>query len=518
MLSMTILRILALLGFTAISACNLAPASSTEWPTATTVQVNRSSPVPTLNRELHAISTPEPSATALSNCALPEAADTRTQYTIVADVDYARHHVSVQQTVRFVNTTGAELSRLVFTVEPNHWLDVFKLNAVKTGGEDASYELTGRRLTVNLPSTLMPGCEITTELAFHLAVPPVGEGVSGYDGYFGYTERQFNLGHWLPTVAVYAGGEWVIHESVMIGEQDVLVPANWDVTLHMTNAAETIQVAAPGEMTRVNDSMWRFILPAARDFTISMSEQFTLERQETEGGVSVELYSFDSTGEHAATNPSAVAASLDAAVRSLAMYEDLFGAYPYSRMIVVEGDFPDGMEFTGLVFVSGDWFHRYDGTPAGYLVVITVHEVSHQWWYARVGNDSALYPWLDESLATYCEYIFIEEYYPELKDWWWQWRVNRLSPQGYVDSTVYEFATIREYINAVYLRGVLLLHDLRQALGTEAFFDILRRYSDAGAGQLVTPDLFWSQFTPEQLEQTLNVRRRYLRQPLVGGQ
>src|SRR5690606_16503225 len=143
--------------------------------------------------------------------------------------------------------------------------------------------------------------------------------------------------------------------------------------------------------------------------------------------------------------------------RALSTYSDLFGAYPRERFVVIQGDFPDGMEFSDLVFVSGDWFASYAGEPKSYLTLITVHEVAHQWWYSRVGNDQAMMPWLDEALATYSEYIFYEEYYPELKDWWWDFRVNTWIPGDFdrhpVSSTVYDFASIREYVNAVYLRG-----------------------------------------------------------------
>lgn len=139
------------------------------------------------------------------------------------------------------------------------------------------------------------------------------------------------------------------------------------------------------------------------------------------------------------------------------MYADLFGAYPYRRFVIVQGDFPDGMEFTGLVFVSDAWFTSNNGTAQSYLTFITVHEVAHQWWYGRIGSDQAMTPWLDEALATYSEVIFYEEFYPELRDWWWQFRVNNFVGGRYrgknVDSSVYEFASIRDYINAVYLAG-----------------------------------------------------------------
>ena len=130
----------------------------------------------------------------------------------------------------------------------------------------------------------------------------------------------------------------------------------------------------------------------------------------------------------------------------------------------------------------------------------------------RVGNDAALNPWLDEALATYSEYLFIESHYPAYKNWWWSFRVAGFFPQGKVDSEVYEFATAREYINAVYLRGVQMLHNLRVDIGDEAFFRLLRDYLAAGDGEIADPTLFWRQLAPEQRDLTVATRTEYLRQ------
>jgi len=250
------------------------------------------------------------------------------------------------------------------------------------------------------------------------------------------------------------------------------------------------------------------MLNGSRDFSLSLSRDFKVDAQMT-GDKLVELYSFDNP-------PNASAHALDVATRSLELYQELFGPYPYERMVVVQGDFPDGMEFSGLVFVGDNWFTRYPDTPASYLTLITVHEVSHQWWYARVGNDAALHPWLDEALSTYSEYLFLEAHYPDLAVWWWGFRVNNFAPVGFVDSTVYQFSSARENINAVYLRGVRMLHAIREDIGDEAFFEMLRAYVAAGEGAVATPYTFWSALTPEQFTLTENTRREFLREPSAG--
>jgi len=247
-----------------------------------------------------------------------------------------------------------------------------------------------------------------------------------------------------------------------------------------------------------------------------MSDRFNVAVEFLPDGTQIELYTFtDLTpeGNRPILPEEITVHALRSAVQSFEMYTDLFGAYPYTRLVVVQGDFPDGMEFSGLAFVGDRWFVRYHGDPASYLTLITVHEVSHQWWYARVGNDPAMTPWMDEALSTYSEYVFLEEYYPDLREWWWEFRVNQFMPEGFVDATIYDFPNVRAYINAVYLRGVKMLHEIRGKLGKEQFFDLLALYAQTEQGEIATPQDFWALMTPEQLANTEEIRFRYLRVP-----
>ena len=484
--------------------------------TATTVRVQPATIVPTLARQPHVIpsAVPSPASDGALSCPPAEDNEPAVKHTVTANLNYEQRALLVAQQVSLVNTDAAALDEIVFAVEPNLWPRAFTLERV-TLEPDAlqlAAELTGRRLTAALPAALEPGCGLTVRLDFRLDVPQIGDGFGPYRGYLGYSPRQLNLGHWLPVVAPRLGGEWITRESVRIGEQNVLDIADWDVTLSVNSAPDTLAVAGPGEQRRPSKRIWHFALGSARDFTLSLSDAFNVVSQQTSSGVQVEVYSF--ADEPAAAGAGrrrrdSAAHALDTAVRSLELFSALYGPYPYDRLVVVEGDFPDGMEFSGIVFVSGSWFRQYRDDPAGYLTLITAHEIAHQWWYGLVGSDPALTPWLDEALATYSEYVFIEEHYPELKDWWWSFRVDAYAPTGFVDGTVYQFSSVREYINAVYLLGARMLHDLRADLGTEAFFDLLRRYAEAGRRRIATPDLFWSLLTPAQTAAAEATRRRY---------
>ncbi|MCA9915201.1 MAG: hypothetical protein KC496_17725, partial [Anaerolineae bacterium] len=267
----------------------------------------------------------------------------------------------------------------------------------------------------------------------------------------------------------------------------------------------------------LGDNRWHIIHNAARDFPLSLGDGFRTIAQTTPDGTQIELVHF---GDVVRTLPNGSTVNgathaLEVAVQAVEQYSSLFGAYPYERLLIVQGDFPDGMEFSGMVFVSTNWFYGFEGGVQNYLTLITIHEISHQWWYTRVGNDAAYAPWLDEALATYSEYIWYEEFYPDLKNWWWSFRVAWYNPQGDVDSNVYEYESARDYINAVYLRGVQMLHNLREDIGTQEFFDLLAAYAQAGDGEIATPELFWSLFTPEQLAATNGTRADFLRYPEI---
>lgn len=494
--------------FAAVLLLTACQASAGLPPTATTLRVVQATQVPTA---LHAIPSQTPGALPTPVECQSTAALPMTQHTVSAEISYERHHAVVHQFVRTINRSSEALAQIVFDVEANRFPGIFTLDDVSTDHGANAYELDGRRLTIDLLEPFAPGCTLEAEIAFRLDVPLIGE----ENGYLGYSPNQLNLGHWLPMLALRRDGEWITHAVSAIGEQTVVDIADWDVTLTVTDAPPGLLVAAPGVEVEQSGYRWRYTYAGAREFTLSMSPHYQLDMQTTESGARVELYTFgERTAQAVGGAVDNVRQALTAAAQSISMFSDLFGAYPGDRFVIVQGDFPDGMEFSGIVFVSEAWFRTNPGSAQSYLTIITVHETSHQWWYARVGSDQALHPWLDEALACYSEYIFYEEHYPDLKQWWWDFRVGTFVPLDYsgrsIDSTVAQFGTGREYINAVYLRGAQMMDALRQALGTDAFFDWLRRYAEAGHNRVVTPDEFWSLLTPEQLERIRAIRAAYL--------
>lgn len=511
-----------LMGVTALSviaACMPAAAPPTvpppaPSPTSVILYAPSATPVAPPPTEEPSSTPGHPDQTALpavDECAaFPEGVSTR--YDITANMNYAERTVQVQETVDYRNDTGDILDQVVFWVAPNKQPNVFSLDQVRLHSlADAPPGiLEGVRLTVSLPDPLLPGCSQELTLTYRLQLPLIGNPYFPRQGYFGHSGRQINLGEWIPVIAPYRDGVWVTPIPINVGEQAVIPAGDYRVTLNILDAPPELVVVGPGEADS-SGAQWRFSLPAARGLTISMSDQYHRLSTTSRNGVLVEIYTLDDAQPGDDSGVDAPAHALETAAAAVELYADLYGPYPYNRLVVIESDFPDGMEFSGLVFVGGEWFRSYQGNPASYLTLITAHEVAHQWWYGLVANDQGYMPWLDEALTTYSEYVYLQENYPNLTDWWWNFRVNAYAPEGNVDSSVYEFETVRGYINAVYLRGAQLMHAVRQAIGTEAFFAWLQRYAETMRHGIAAPDDLWEALPPDLLSQTEAIRRSFLR-------
>jgi aminopeptidase N len=108
---------------------------------------------------------------------------------------------------------------------------------------------------------------------------------------------------------------------------------------------------------------------------------------------------------------------------------------------------------------------------------VIVHELAHQWYGDSVSLDRWKHVWLNEGFATYAE-------------WLWNQELGRNGPQqiasGFcaipADSAFWmvkvgDPGVARLFHGAVYLRGAMTLQALRKAVGSGAFFHIVRRWA-----------------------------------------
>ncbi len=161
----------------------------------------------------------------------------------------------MDETIRYSNNTGVSLPDLVLAVEPNLWVDCFKLDSLSVNGlSPSNFILEGDRLQVPLLVPLEPGevVDITLHYELHL---PAADSLH----VFGYNSLQINLVDWFPFIVPYSAG-WLLHPPARVGEHLVYDKADFDVTISMTDEMDEIRLAAsaPGG----KDTRWLAVPPA----------------------------------------------------------------------------------------------------------------------------------------------------------------------------------------------------------------------------------------------------------------
>ena len=449
--------------------------------------------------DLHNALTELPSETPENNQAGEENENSRerTNYSFEATLDYNKHTLLVAESIQYKNTIGNEIQQIQLAVPPNRKNGVFQLDSIIINDViSTEYMLDGVILKLDLNEPIEIGESINIEIVYLLKPK-----ISG--GFLGYSAKCINFSDWYPFIPPYDDEKgWVIHQPAEVGEYLVYDMADFDLTLDLTGQ-DGLVIAGSTQAVPVAVGQYQLQSKDARNITFSVSDRYSVLTKEVEG-ITVNGYVFEGDEESgwAVVNDSA---------NALQFFGEMFGMpYPHETFTVVESDFSDGIEYDGLYYLSEIYFKNYDGSFQNYLSLLSVHETSHQWWFGLVGNDQALEPWLDESLATYSEYLYIEHYYPELTDWWWQYRVETYHPSGRVDLTIYDTSDLRTYVNAVYLQGARFLHELRQVLGDDEFFYGLRSYILAWNQKIADRNDFLDNLIPNSSESADFLLQKYL--------
>jgi hypothetical protein len=476
------ITLLFLFGMSLLIACQPAPgpdsASQPPAPAPTEMPTHLDAAPPS-NQPAEALTPDTPNLTPDTSHLIPS-------YTLDTFINYDAKTVSVTQSIDYANNTGVALDDIVLAVVPNLWFGVFRLESLTIFDLlEPEYELDGQRLTIQLPDPLPPNASITIDVGYTLNPPahnPNPDPNLVRPDIFGYTANQMNLVDWYPFIVPYDNG-WLLNRPWFYGEHLVYDPADFEVTVTFSDAARAPVVASSGVVTQTDGITTTYKLNAGRTFALSMSREYQVASAEIDS-IQVNSYYlpfFEAGGK----------AALDATLDAIQTYTRLFGPYQHESLAVVQGQFNDGMEYDGLYFLSNAFYNLYDGTERNFLVMVAAHETCHMWWFGAVANDQANHPWLDETLATYCELLFYEDHYPDAVNWWWEYRITFHNPQGKIDNPVSTYGGFTPYTNATYRRGALFLHDLRGRMGDETFFAFLQDYYNQMTGKRATPDDFF---------------------------
>lgn len=424
-------------------------------------------------------------------------------YTITATLNYAAHLLQVDERIDYANSSADTLTELVMMVDAVYYPGTFHLDKLAwvSSAADAVYTWENAILRLNLPQPLAPGEQVSLNLSYTLQLPSPLPSSEVRPVPFGYTARQTNLVDWYPFIAPYiTGAGWLAHSAGFFGEHLVYPVADFDISIRLEDEQPNLIVAASSPAQEA-DGWRRYHMERARNFAWSVSPEYIVATTQV-GDTTLTSYTFQV---HASAGETVLKTTADA----LALYSELFGPYHRSALSVVEADFLDGMEYDGLYFLSNGFYNLYQGTPGEYLVAIAAHETAHMWWYALVGNDQALEPWLDEALCTFSELLFYERYHPEAVNWWWSYRIQYYEPRGWVDRNIYTSSGYRGYRDSVYLNGAVFLDALRKEIGPEVFTNFFKAYAERFSDQIATAKDFFLLLDEYSASDLSNLKKEY---------
>jgi hypothetical protein len=404
-----------------------------------------------------------------------------THYAIELKVDPSLAQVTGYQEVLYTNMEDRPLKDLYLRLFPNtpNYGGTMTVTNVFVGGQAVTpiAELQTSALRLPLGSLLQAGQSVTLTMDFGAGVPTTR--AAGH-GLFSYVNGVMALPDVYPFIPVYDDEGWNVEIAPTHSDDVYADVASYDVTII---APAEFTVITSGSCSPPRDGTWTCEAAPVREFALVLGQDYErANRMADDVVVNSYYYPGHDVGGLLA---------LDVADRALTVFSDLFGPYPYTELDVVETpNYLGGMEYPGLVVVEDSLY------PTGSRVEwLTAHEVAHQWWFGLVGSDQIDEPWLDEALTQYSTFLYYEAVYgPErargVLNAEFIHTHRELVRSGHdlpVGMPAFSYSSTL-YWQVVYDKGALYFHNLREAIGDAAFFEILQVYFQENRYNIATPE------------------------------
>jgi len=350
--------------------------------------------------------------------------------------------------------------------EPTQDLSAFNLDfalrpkRIKVNGADATWTQRGTEVTVTPPAGL-PAGSLATFVVEYDGVPSTVD-VGGVRPWLRTPDGALAVGQ--PEISAwwFPGNDHPRDKATY--DISVAVP---DGTQVVSNGTNTDRESLAGWTTW----KWRNPEPTATYLAFLGIGRYELSTKPGAfGRPSVTAYS---TG--LGPNAGAAKASVERTPEVLDFLAGLFGDYPFSAQGGLVASTPDmsfALENQGRPTYSPKFFD--DGANPS----VVVHENAHQWFGDSVSVDTWRDIWLNEGFASYAEWLWSESHgtgtAQELFDHYYSahpaddpfWQVRPGDP-----------GAENVFGDAVYDRGAMTLHALRNVIGDQALLDTVRTWA-----------------------------------------
>lgn len=400
-----------------------------------------------------------------------------------------KHHYTLDVTLDTINhTIGGKMQVMVKNNSKDDWQEI-DLRDYASVLEENSKQTTFHQIddgTVSLDYQIDPDdCSIVhvflntplkSKESMILNVSYTSYLLTDIYSRFNYTETiqdeqtigQYVLGNFYPVLSYYEDGHWVNHPYFDEVECFYTTISDYDVTI-TTPKDYIVSATSQASEQKENETTITRVYHAenVRDFAMSAANDYQVLSTSVDG-ITIYSYFYEGTEENGQK-------ALDEAVNGMQLFNRYLGKYPYDTFSIasVPSLRGGGMEYPGYVMILDRYYYRDQGQV---LSTAVVHELAHQWFYGIVGNDQYDMPWLDESLASEMQVIYLAYFYPEQFELEKKWFDNGLESE-FISKAYNEFASGNSYVNCAYREGQKFLELVREEIGEENFIAALQTYT-----------------------------------------
>lgn len=341
------------------------------------------------------------------------------------------------------------------------------LQSVTVDGQDADWGYQGKEeLNLRVACDLAPGEACTFEFDYYLLLSRSCAMIGQYD-----TDIRLSAFYFIP--ALNFDGEFYPYAPLQFTRWVSTGAADYSVTLSIP---DQYLPAATGSETLLSTenhvSKWKFEARNVHEFALAFGRRYRESSAQTESGVTIRALSNDRSG---------AAHALDCAVRIIELYEQWLGDYPVRQIDLVQTDYPvDALNFPGAVWIPNEMWS--DGAALEQALRFCL---AQQYIGLAAYAEPVADAWLSDVPCAYLSLLAVEElngydaFLTALNNQVLT-ALNMTVPGGLYVTSAANLFTAGEYAIVVRDRGTVVMHEMRVAMGREAFIAGLHRFYEAG--------------------------------------
>lgn len=337
----------------------------------------------------------------------------------------------------------------------------FTIDSVKSTGL-LPYQYNDTLLNIDLPTALNTGDQEEVYVYYHGA-PKTDP--SGWGGFYFVADYAWNLGVGFQDKPHNVGRYWFpcFDNFVERSTYDFHITTNGNKRAVSNGelVSETTNGSAVTRHWKMSEEIPTYLAMIAVAPYVTIQDQFN----SMNGQIPIRLYA-------KADDTANFSASFVNLKNNLTAFESTYGAYRFNKVGYTLVPFNSG----AMEHASNITYPRYAANGSLDDETLMAHELAHHWWGNLATCETPEDMWLNEGMASFSEYVFLEKVYT------WERAEERIRQnlfevlqRAHIDEGGYLAVSgvphDLTYGTHVYTKGSLVAQNLRHYLGDQAFYD-----------------------------------------------